>query len=135
MTSHFYNLMIDMYIPNRNDAVAHALKVRESLRREYYHKFFQLYKCTPNMGNYIIDLMMDNVRLQMLMRMCKAYKPSISLDFLVNELSFESDEIGESFLVKAGCVIVSDESGERVVSTKDSVINAAGVFTQDKLLL
>lgn len=118
-----------------NDAVSHALQVRESLRREYYHKFFQLYKSTPNMGNYIIDLMMDNVRLQMLMRMCKAYKPNISLDFVINELAFESDEIGESFLLKAGCILVTEDDKDRVINTKDTVINAAGVFTQDKLLL
>jgi hypothetical protein len=101
---------------------------------------FKLYKQTPNIGNYIMDLMMDNLRLQAISKICKAYKPSISLDFVINELGFDSTEEGENFLEKAGCLIINSsgdpkELPERLINTKDTVINAAGVFTQDKLLL
>ena len=82
---------------------------------------------------------MDQMRLQTVVRMCKAYKPTLSLEFAIQELGFDSSEEGESFLCRAGCIIVNGTSetggSELVINTKDSVINSAAVFTQDKLLL
>lgn len=123
----------------RDPAVAHALLIRESVRQECYHRFFKLYQVTPNMGNYIIDLMMDSYRLQTLVRMCKAYKPNLALSFVVDELAFDSLENGEAFVVKGGCILTDslNDAGvvERMINTKDSVVNSLSVFTQDKLLL
>lgn len=129
--------------------VTHAMQIRRAIQQDNYHRFFSLYRETPNMGNYILDLMIDTWRVQALQKIVKAYKPSISAAFVVNELAFYSEEEGLLFLRKTGCILVavSTECGsteESVahldaslldINTKDSVIDIGAIFTQEKLLL
>ena len=80
--------------------------------------------------------MLDTARLQALQKICRSYRPSVAAEFISEELGFDSIHTAHSFLIKAGCVLIKDkESGELLVSTGDSVINSAEIYTQDKLLL
>ena len=85
-------------------------------------------------------MILDGRRLQALQRICRAYKPSVSLSFVISELAFDSVEEGQEFLKKAGCV-VNDAQSEGTnsegpeINTKDTVIDFSAVFTQDKLLM
>ena len=56
----------------RDAAVKHALEVRSALALGNYHKFFQLYLDTPNMGAYLMDMFVDRERLSALTAICKA---------------------------------------------------------------
>jgi hypothetical protein len=104
--------------------------------------------------------MLDSFRIHALQRICKAYKPSVSADFVLDELNFEDNkEEGYEFLQKAACILIDanlveeggqppdidkrSEKGHKKrarkppvweINTKDSVIDVSGVFTQDKLL-
>jgi SAC3 family protein LENG8/THP3 len=53
-------------------AVKHALEVRSTLALGNYHRFFQLYLDTPNMGAYLMDMFVDRERLSALSCICKA---------------------------------------------------------------
>lgn len=53
-------------------AIKHALNVRSSLALGNYHKFFQLYLDTPNMGAYLMDMFVVRERLAALCNLCKA---------------------------------------------------------------
>ena len=53
-------------------AVKHALDVRSSLALGNYHRFFQLYHVTPNMGAYLMDMFIVRERLAALTNVCKA---------------------------------------------------------------
>jgi hypothetical protein len=53
-------------------AVKHALGVRSALALGNYHRFFQLYLDTPNMGAYLMDMFVDRERLSALACICKA---------------------------------------------------------------
>jgi SAC3/GANP family len=151
-------LLLFSLCATRDPAVSHALQVRACIHLDNYHRFFQLYKHTPNLGNCILDMMIDARRLHALQRVCRAYKPSVPVDFIVQELAFESGEEGEDIMRKAGCVLeqMTGEGGEGAdaaatsstkseglssklsqlhINTKDSVIDMSVVFTQDKLLL
>lgn len=57
----------------RSGAVKHALDVRSALALGNYHRFFQLYLDTPNMGAYLMDMFVDRERLSALSAICKAY--------------------------------------------------------------
>ncbi|KAI1017424.1 hypothetical protein LB505_004919 [Fusarium chuoi] len=63
--------------------IKHALEVRSSLALGNYHKFFQLYLDTPNMGAYLMDI----------------YKPDVKLRFITEELGFESDADAAQFII------------------------------------
>lgn len=52
--------------------IKHALNVRSALALGNYHKFFQLYLDTPNMGAYLMDMFVVRERLAALSNVCKA---------------------------------------------------------------
>ena len=52
-------------------AVKHALDVRSALALGNYHRFFQLYLETPNMGAYLMDMFVGRERLSALASICK----------------------------------------------------------------
>lgn len=56
----------------QSPAVKHALDVRSAVALGDYHRFFQLYLDTPNMGAYLMDMFVDRERLSALAVICKA---------------------------------------------------------------
>lgn len=117
----------------------HALEVRKAIQTENYHRFSLLYNIAPNMGSYIMDMIMNTQRIQAITKICKAYLPSISLDFVKAQLGFDNIKDAESFLLKVGCKIVEESvtsnMKELVIMTKETTINTSVIFTKDKLLL
>ena len=121
-----------------------------------YHRFFQLYKETPNMGTYILDLMVDTMRVQALQKMCRAYRPEpLKLLFVLSELAFDDTVsehiIGIEFLRKVGCIIAAaapasnNSTGDQQqqqhpdrdlrINTKESQIDISLLQDEAKLLL
>mmetsp|Transcript_3861 Transcript_3861/g.15319 ORF Transcript_3861/g.15319 Transcript_3861/m.15319 type:complete len:763 (+) Transcript_3861:1659-3947(+) len=113
-------------------AVAHALEVRAALNLGNYAAFFALYADAPNMGQYILDMFVDRVRLDATAKIVKAYRPSLPIDAVRRQLGFGEDERAEAvqFLTRIGCV-VDEEKGELV--TKDTKkIDPAGLYADAK---
>ncbi|KAI8991990.1 nuclear export factor [Mycotypha africana] len=92
-----------------NEFVKHALEVRSSLATGNYHCFFNLYKCAPNMGAYLMDHFCERERVQSLITLCKACRPDIPFSFIQNELAFDTEEQMLKFL---------SEQKAKVYSTK-----------------
>lgn len=125
-------------------AVTHALQVRAAVSSNNYAQFFTLYRNTPNMGTYILDMMVDSMRLRAIQRMCKAFNPSIAVQTVMELLAFEDSEEGEEFLRRIGCVIEEEVDTKthpphgrrvRVIMTKKSDIKTSAVFSEEKSLL
>lgn len=53
-------------------AIKHALDVRSAIVLGNYHRFFQLYLDTPNMGAYLMDMFVGRERLAALCNICRA---------------------------------------------------------------
>ena len=136
-----------------NPAIQHALKVRQAVRTDNYYAFFQLYKTTPNMGNCILDMMIDSFRLMTLQRICKSYKPTVEASFVATQLGFElthtpllsphakkprfqkeTPSVGIEFLKKAGCILVRSVEQETTaaVNHSDSSGGGRGACEEDK---
>ncbi|ERF69577.1 hypothetical protein EPUS_01907 [Endocarpon pusillum Z07020] len=81
-------------------AVKHALDVRSALALGNYHRFFQLFLETPNMGAYLMDMFVARERLAALASICKAYKPDVKIRYITEELGFESDEDSARFILE-----------------------------------
>ena len=122
----------------KNEAVSHALQIRESAQLDNYHQFFRLYKATPNMGTYILDKIVDTYRLHALTKMRRGYQPTLPMLFVLEELAFdtrkEDRQIGIDFLKKAGCKIKDENEENSEWNTKDSVISYDAVINDAKLL-
>ena len=72
----------------REEPIVHALKVMRAVRLDNYHQFIHLHRTTPNMGNKLLDLMIDNMRLQYLSRLCKSHKPNVPVSYIATELGY-----------------------------------------------
>ncbi|KAJ9299251.1 hypothetical protein DTO271G3_2873 [Paecilomyces variotii] len=104
--------LADLTPADKSDpAVKHALEVRSALALGNYHRFFQLYLDTPNMGAYLMDMFVDRERLSALACICKAYKPDVNIRFITEELGFESDEQSARFIL--------DHAPEDLLQEKD----------------
>ena len=57
----------------KKPAIKHALDARSALALGNYHKFFQLYLSTPNMGAYLMDMFVGRERLVALCNICISY--------------------------------------------------------------
>ncbi|KAI9652211.1 MAG: hypothetical protein M1831_007120 [Alyxoria varia] len=109
------NLLANLTVADRKPrAVKHALAVRSALAVGNYHRFFKLYLDTPNLGGYLIDMFLDRERLAALAAICKTYRPSVDLQFITNELAFESDEVT--------CSFICDHRGENLFERTDDKI-------------
>ena len=79
---------------------------------------------------YLMDFMVPTMRLLGLQRICKAYRPTVSLKFVISELGFkppdtngekEMLEQGRSWIQSCGGKFDNDKSD---LLTKDSEISA-----------
>ncbi|KAK3352693.1 SAC3/GANP/Nin1/mts3/eIF-3 p25 family-domain-containing protein [Lasiosphaeria hispida] len=108
-------------------AIKHALNVRSALALGNYHRFFQLYNDTPNMGAYLMDMFVGRERLAALCNICRAYKPDVPLRFVTEELYFESDADAAQFIL--------DYNGQELLEDRDGKIlflaGKAGVLFED----
>lgn len=80
--------MEELEVHPEGDAVEHALAVRASLAQGNYHRFFQLYHTAPNLSGYLMDLFLERERLSTLQKLCKAYRPSLPLEFVIDTCGF-----------------------------------------------
>ncbi|KAF1772276.1 SAC3/GANP/THP3 protein [Phytophthora cactorum] len=74
---------------NADPAIAHALAVRQAVAMNDYHRFFKLYVGAPNMAGYLMDVMVPAIRLSALRAMCKAYRPTLPVQYIRDELKLE----------------------------------------------
>ncbi|KXX77244.1 Leukocyte receptor cluster member 8 [Madurella mycetomatis] len=107
------NALADLTAAEKKDkAIKHALDVRSALALDNYHRFFQLYNETPNMGAYLMDMFVGRERLAALCTICRAYKQDVPLRFITEELYFESDvEAAQFILDHNGRDFLEDRNG------------------------
>lgn len=130
-SSDIFKIMLNLTPEQRKDpSIVHALKVRVAVADNDYHAFFRLQDTCPNIGSYLMDMMLDHVRGLGLQCMVKAYRPSLSTHFMLEELGFSFNgeldvEEGITWLRNYGCKFNEDES---LVLTKDSVLNESNLI-------
>ncbi|KAE8997954.1 hypothetical protein PF005_g16131 [Phytophthora fragariae] len=89
-------------------AIAHALAVRQAVAMNDYHRFFKLYVDAPNMAGYLMDVMVPAIRLSALRAMCKAYRPTLPVQYIRDELKLEGKE-GKAFIRQSGLAFVKGD--------------------------
>ncbi len=108
--------------------------VRAAVADNDYHKFFQLQDIAPNMGDYLMDKIVPSVRQGALQRICKAYRPSVSAEFVLKELGFDTKspeevEGGMEWMASCGCKF---DGGTLV--TKDTALKEGGTGVKNSLI-
>lgn len=112
----------------KDTAVHHALQVRSSIATSNYHRFFLLYKETPNMGTYLIHQFIERERIYALRTMCKTYRPSLEIDFVQRELAFDCMQDILKFLDKLGTKGIVDNQTIDTKSALPGLIESAKKF-------
>lgn len=78
-----------------SEEVAHALQVRQAVFTGDYRTFFALYCTAPKLGRAVMDVLVPKMRFFALNVMVKAFRPSVSLDFVMKHLGFRAPEEGQ----------------------------------------
>ncbi|KAJ3087992.1 hypothetical protein HK102_009813, partial [Quaeritorhiza haematococci] len=66
--------------------IRHALAVRKATTTNDYHLLFRLYHCAPDMSSYLMDQFLDRERVKAMKIICRAYRPTVPVEFLAREL-------------------------------------------------
>ena len=87
--------------------------VREAVAENDYHTFFRLHESCPNMGAYLMDYLVPGMRFSILCVICKAYRPSISVKYVLSKLGFDANntedfQLGLKWIRSCGGVLSSD---------------------------
>jgi len=136
-SSDLLKIMLSLTNDQREDpCIQHALKVRVAVAEFDYHAFFRLQDSCPNLGAFLMDIMVPQVRFGALQRVCKAFRPSIPVKFILNELGFDADDSsqlkeGQEWLISHGCVLSTDEE---TLLTKDSAVTESNLTKKSSLI-
>lgn len=84
-----------------NDCVSNALNLRNAVIRKDYASFFAHYKSVPNLGKFIVDHFLIRERQLTLRTVCRAYRPSVPLEFIQKTLVFSSESELKTFLLES----------------------------------
>ncbi|KAI4174237.1 MAG: hypothetical protein LQ343_002375 [Gyalolechia ehrenbergii] len=118
------DVLADLTPTEKQDkAVKNALDTRSALALGDYHRFFQLYLDTPNMGAYLMDMFVARERLSALCAICRAYKPHVKLRFITEELGFESDDESARFICDNGAQQYLEERNTGVILLTGKALN------------
>jgi len=134
-SSDIFKIMLQLTPEQRKDeCIHHALLVRAAVADNDYHKFFQLQDAAPNMSDYLMDKIVPTVRQGALQRICKAYRPSVSADFVLKELGFDVENKeeaagGRAWMEGCGCRFDGD-----LLMTKDSILKESVVGVKNSLI-
>jgi hypothetical protein len=109
-------------------AIRHALQVRQALLTASgafnYNRFFtRLYAQTPNLGRYILGMLLPQLRFQGLLRLVRGYRPTVELGFVLDQLGFPVDAAGVveglAFVTRAGVVASLAADGVAPAGSKE----------------
>lgn len=136
-SSDLMNMMLSLTPEQKTDrCISHALKVRVAVAEYNYHLFFKLYQNSPKMSGFLLDHMLHPMRFAALQRIIKAYRPSVSLLFVLKELGFDTQDkqemsVGLDWLKSCGCLITDNDTW---LNAKDTVLCESNLKSKTSLI-
>jgi hypothetical protein len=134
-SSDLFKILLELSAQEKKDpAIAHALKVRQAVADVDYHAFFRLLVDCPNRGAALMDRIVPSFRYMALQRICTAYRPTVEVDFVLQELGFCVEKEWDSncaWLESCGCVL-SDDTATWI--TKDTILRESDLEEKQSLI-
>ena len=131
--------------------ILHAQKARVAYSSGNYVRFFRLQREAKRMTIYLMQEMAISLRLAAMRSICRAYRPSVQLDWLASNLGFNSDCVDiKAWFEERGATVGDDGAvntkavtscfataaiPEKVTSLTESGKKVAGVGVQIETLL
>eukprot|EP00543_Licmophora_paradoxa_P004474 CAMPEP_0202446760 /NCGR_PEP_ID=MMETSP1360-20130828/5330_1 /ASSEMBLY_ACC=CAM_ASM_000848 /TAXON_ID=515479 /ORGANISM="Licmophora paradoxa, Strain CCMP2313" /LENGTH=699 /DNA_ID=CAMNT_0049063435 /DNA_START=122 /DNA_END=2221 /DNA_ORIENTATION=+ len=134
-SSEISNLLLSLTPELKQDPfIAHALKVRLAVAEHNYHSFFRLRQQCPTQSMlHLMEFMLPNVRQWALLRICKAYRPSVPVNFVLQELGFSKGDLEDGVKWLESCGIVLSE-GRESIKAKESVVHESDLKDKNSLI-
>lgn len=90
----------------------HTLQVVKAVLHDDYHCFFRLYENAPHLSAYLMDFLVNRVRVRAYERIIAAYRPTVSVEHFRGTLVFDTLDETRRFLKDKGAVFINGEQGK-----------------------
>lgn len=108
-------------IQQQNSFVAHAINICRAYYSNNFFRFFKLYKETPNMGNYILNFHLRDVRCTFLKILARSYPTGpLELKWVSDLMAFDSTDQFQSYFENATLKITNDSDNNLLIDVKQS---------------
>lgn len=92
-----------------------------------YSRFFTLYKQAPHLSAYLMDFLVQRMRVAAFARMIKTYFPVLATDYIQHTLSFFTKKEAVDFIRSQGGVFTDPQAREQVDIKASRAAATAGV--------
>lgn len=101
------SMLISLTPQDKGDPyVSHALSVRKAVTENDFHQTLcVLYPACPGLGRYLMDCFVDRERVTALCFMAKAFRPSLPLQYVTQELGFSAQTECVEYLDSKKCSV------------------------------
>lgn len=96
-----------------NQACRHAVEVADAVACNNYRRFFFLYDTAPHMSVYLMDFMLQRVRISAYERIVAAFRPTIGVRQIQEWMGFLDQQETKTFLQARSAVFLQQEEDEK----------------------
>ena len=96
-----------------SQACRHAVQVADAVACNNYRRFFFLYDTAPHMSVYLIDFMLQRVRITAYESIVAAFRPTIGVRQIQEWMGFLDRQETKKFLQARGAVFLQQEEDEK----------------------
>jgi len=130
------SLLKKLSVEDRKDeCIEHAIEVQNAILSKNSFQFFKLHSTAPNMSGYLMDHLVNTMRVHAYKMLLASYRPNLPVTFLCKALSFHPPRSALSFLDENGVCYVDSSAAflDRLIDTKGSqaqykaIVDAAAV--------
>ncbi|XP_054285765.1 leukocyte receptor cluster member 8 homolog [Macrosteles quadrilineatus] len=109
----------------QDECISHALNVRSAWALSNFHKLFKLYRASPRMSSYLMEWFLPRERKLALKTVIKAFRQTLPVSWLTQELAFNSDSDCVEFLSQFPVVYADDERTKIDCKTSAAAMGSA----------
>ena len=111
---------------NSRNSIVHAIETCYALNEMDFVKYIALYNSTPNMGKFILDLFLDEVRIAIMKMITKTFRPSVNMKVLREKLAFTSIVETKNWIELHGGKFINDSCSSSSSSSSSSEDGGGG---------
>lgn len=107
----------------QHETLCFSYQVLKNYYQMDYAQIFRMGDEAPLMSGYLMDILIEKIRISMLTKIISSYKPNISVDFIWNSLFFEDKTSTLEFLKGQSYIAYETDHDQELINCRQSFAN------------